>query len=125
MEGSGIEALKHEATRNQESKVRLVCFSLELTNCKYDCYVAFYNLRITVVFKFVPAFLMEVVVKSSCSYRYPRYLDVCFKVTDDEEYTRDKISFEITGVKIREKRSGTFIVAFQVSSFTKRLICGP
>ena len=41
------------------------------------------------------------------------------KVTDDEEYKRDKISFEITAVKIREKRSGMFSVAFQVSSFTK------
>ena len=28
------------------------------------------------------------------------------KVTEEEEYTRDKISFEITGVKIKEKRSG-------------------
>ena len=54
------------------------------------------------------------------------------KVTEEEEYTRDKISFEVTGVKIREKREREreaaifanslnvmFIVAFQVSSFTK------
>ena len=43
-------------------------------------------------------------MKSSCSYRY---LDMFLKVTEEQEedYTCDNISFEITGVKIKGERS--------------------
>ena len=97
LERSGFKLGNLKQTKDKESKVRLVYFSLKLTNCKYNFYVASYNLptyycSFQIFFSFPRGGCCEIFMQLQIS----RHV---LKVSKEEEYTLDNISFEIKGVK--------------------------